>query len=257
MALIETGSQSNIIYITPFLGSLCQKSKEAREGFKRMDYTTAKGEAKTAYVKSFSNVSGQIVKCSHVSKEFEGKKTNSWQIFLKDGSDLVCVQLSTDTNVARTWVKVTPNIDIMKHVFLSCSKDKENPDKTVLFVNQEGASGKVEAVKWAYTRENPNGLPTAKERSSGKWDYGDQEDFLYEKNLEFCAIIARANPSFTTNEPAPQVAQHQTANQEVQYSTPTPLKKGQILLQGDETLDGSFPTMADMPREVEEESLLF
>ena len=138
------------------------------------------------------------------------------------------------------------------------NKDKENPDKTVLFVKQGG-----EIVKWAYTRENPNGLPTAKERSSGKWDYGDQEDFLYEKNLEFCAIIARANPNFTTNEPTPpQAAQHQSAFQEVQYSTPPPpLKKGQILLKGNETLDGSFddgfPTLADIPRQVEESELLF
>jgi hypothetical protein len=63
---------------------------------------------------------------------------------------------------------------------ISVSKDKENPDKAILFVKQNGAN-----VKFFHTKDTPNGLPQARQRPNLEWDYSQQEDFLYARTIEF------------------------------------------------------------------------
>jgi hypothetical protein len=204
MARNEKGV-SNALYVSPFLGVLSAKSKEPREGFKEVKYLTKDNGERTAYVKTFNSVSGMIRKVSFLGKEFDGKKTYFWAITLQDEEGLINVQLSSDTSPAKSWVKITPNIDITKEVELSCFKDKQNPDKTVLVVRQNDA-----ALKFAYTLDNPNGMPQGVQRANGKWDFGAQEDWLYGKNLLFCKKVSDANPNFGNGENVEQATTQKT-----------------------------------------------
>lgn len=192
MARNESSSNSNALYLQPFAGRIAAKSKEPREGFQLKTYTNiSTGATMTAYVKTYQNISGIIRRVQYREGENEGQKIQSWKILLEDSEGIISFEFGAATNVARTWMRTTPNIDLSKEVELTCFPDKENEKKTVLIVKQNGA-----ALKFAYTKENPNGMPPPKLRATGKWDFGDTEEWLHERNLEFADKVSKANPNF-------------------------------------------------------------
>lgn len=192
MARNESSSNSNALYLQPFAGRIAAKSKEPRDGFQLKTYTNiSTGATMTAYVKTYQSISGFIRKVQYREGENEGQKIQSWKILLEDSDGVISFEFGAATNVARTWMRTTPNIDLTKEVELTCFPDKENEKKTVLVVKQNGA-----ALKFAYTKENPNGMPPPKLRATGKWDFGDTEEWLHERNLEFSDKVSKANPNF-------------------------------------------------------------
>ena len=195
----EEFSQGNVSYYAPFQGCICESSKEPRAGFEEKEYFLSDNVTKrTKYVKKYKSLSGFISKVEYVSKEFEGKKIKQWKITLKDSSsdEVMVFQFGVATNVARCWSKITPNIDLSLEVTICCWPDKQNKDMTVLCVKQNN-----EMLKFAYTRETPNGLPQPKRRPNGEYDWTEQEDFLYEKNLEFVQKVENSN--FQPQAPSP------------------------------------------------------
>ena len=192
MARNESSSNSNTLYLQPFAGRIAAKSKEPREGFQLKTYTNiSTGATMSAYVKTYQSISGKIRKVQYREGENEGQKIQSWKILLQDSDGLISFEFGAATNVARTWLRTTPNIDISKDIELVCFPDKENEKKTVLVIKQDGT-----ALKFAYTKDNPNGMPSPKLRATGKWDFGDTEEWLHERNLEFCDKVSKSNQDF-------------------------------------------------------------
>jgi hypothetical protein len=75
-------------------------------------------------------------------------------------------------------MKLAENLNFNKPVEFSAWHDTKD-DKTAFVVKQNGQS-----VPQKYTRDNPNGCPEPAQRGrQGKWDYTEQEDFLYERMI--------------------------------------------------------------------------
>lgn len=195
MALIETGSNGNGIFLQPFMGKISAKSKEQKDGYALKIYVLPNGVTAQAWVKTYQSISGKLRKVQYREAEHEGNKIQSWKIILDDGENIINFEFGATTNVARSWLRITPNIDLEKDIELNCFADKQNEKKTVLVVRQGG-----ETVKFAYTKDSPNGIPQPKMRATGKWDFGDADEWLHEKNLEFSEKVSRENPNFGQSE---------------------------------------------------------
>jgi hypothetical protein len=100
-----------------------------------------------------------------------------WQIVLTSGENKVIINLSYGSNYAKAFLKMLPNIDLSKPVEMTPSMKMDGAEKkTGLFLKQDNI-----LVKYAFNKENPNGMPERKLlKIQGKdtWDYTDQLEFL-------------------------------------------------------------------------------
>ena len=195
MALIESGSNCIGIFLQPFLGKISVKSKQQKDGYTLRSYVLPSGVAAQSWVKSYESISGKLVRVQYSERENEGKKIQSWKLLLNDGENVINFEFGVKSNVARCWLRITPKIDLSKDIELTCFIDKKDGKKTVLLVKQNG-----ETLKFAYTKENPNGMPPPKVRATGALDFGDTEEWLHNRNLEFAEKVSKANPNFVQNQ---------------------------------------------------------
>lgn len=105
---------------------------------------------------SYDNMSGKIV---NVQFEHDESYGNNTAITFDDGD---VFNVKTDSNAGVGFLKMFPNIDITQPVKMTAKVSPvdikgETVNVTSLFIAQAGA-----ALKWAYTKDNPNGLPATK-----------------------------------------------------------------------------------------------
>lgn len=106
-----------------------------------------------------------------------------WEIVMTSGEKKVIINLSYTSNYAKAFLKMLPNIDLSQNVELVPSaKEEDGQNKTSLFIYQN-----KELVKYAFTKENPNGMPErklTKVNGEDKYDYTDQLEWLEAKAKE-------------------------------------------------------------------------
>lgn len=114
------------------------------------------------------------------------------RVQLNDGDVL---SLPLEGRQGGVFMKVLPNIKEGKEVEFNVWTDKET-GKTAFAIKQDG-----ENIKWAFTKENPNGLPEATSKKVGsnvKWDFSEQTNFLYERTLKeaerFKKLVVKEEP---------------------------------------------------------------
>lgn len=139
---------------------------------------------------------------------------------LRDKGEDFVVQMLLRSGYARAFLSVLPNISLAeKIVLVPTAKNNSNTQRTdySMYINQGGA-----ALKWAYTRTNPNGLPEAvpckvKDEKSGlmkdSWDFTDQQNFFIAKVNEVRTLLpnrrlqeSRENTAAAQGTPAPRAA---------------------------------------------------
>ena len=99
-----------------------------------------------------------------------------------DEGDSFKLRINLDSQFFSQYAKRIPNIKKDVPIFFGLGYDKEK-EKNVLFIRQQGVN-----VPFAYTRENPNGLPPPEEKEvRGKkvWNWEAQEQFLYDVAIDF------------------------------------------------------------------------
>lgn len=134
----------------------------------------------TVHEEFFTGWEGKIT--SIISKDTDyGKK---WEVTLTDSDGLTaCMSMDYSSGYANALLKCLPNVDLNAEVTISPKLQQiGDKKKATIFVNQNG-----KAVKWAYTKENPNGLPELKQiKVKGKitWDDSDIMEFLEAKTKE-------------------------------------------------------------------------
>lgn len=176
MAELGNDSGGNITYITPFDGKFAQRVPEGTEGAVSRALTKGKNEGKIVWEKHYGNVTGTITAGKVAVKEFSGKKIQEIQIHLDDN-----IVLQLPMNLLSMFAKPLPNVDITQPVKISIYKNKM--DKIGLQISQGPTLS--DPCDWAYTRDVPNGLPSASKDSIGNWDFRDHDAFLIGKVEEF------------------------------------------------------------------------
>ena len=111
-------------------------------------------------------------------KVADGNYGKQWEFSFQDNGEVYKLQLGYTNSFAKNIIKMLPNADLSKEMKIS-PQTKVEPDgtkKSSIFINQDG-----KALKHAYTRELPNGLPPMVQvtvKGSLVWDDTDQMVFL-------------------------------------------------------------------------------
>ncbi len=190
---------------------IVEESKRERPGFSPIDiFVQRTGETITKYIKRYKAIEGFITKVDYRESEFEGVKFNSWKIsIVDDGGQLGVLDLLLNSNPGTRFMKLAENLDFTKPVEFSAWHDTKD-DKTAFVVKQNGQS-----VPQKYTRENPGKCPEPAQRGrQGKWDYTDQEDFLYDRMIN--VVI----PAVERAEAARGIAKPETPPDDDGWETP-------------------------------------
>jgi len=121
-------------------------------------------------------------------KTQDGEYGKSWIFSFKDGGEVYHLQLSYSNSFATALLKMLPNVDLTKEMKVSPStREVDGKNKSSLFINQDG-----QALKHAYTRDNPNGLPGLEQvtvKGQLVWDDTKQLEFLH--NMVATTIIPK------------------------------------------------------------------
>lgn len=176
---LQEKSSGNGIFLVVKHHSIVQESKKEREGFEPIVVKNPRtNETLTKYIKRYAGVEAMIKKIEWYDTEGRfDQRYRGWKIYLDaDGTDCV-LDISFDSRQAGRFMKLAENLDFTKPVEFSAWYDKKN-DSTAFNVKQDGQS-----VRQKYTRDNPGDCPPPKEKFGGKWDYSDQEEFLYGRIL--------------------------------------------------------------------------
>lgn len=158
-------------FITIYGGKFSQRVDEGTEGaVKRVNK-----QGKVVFEKYYDSFTGKLVSI----KVQDGTYGKTWNFGFKDGEDLYTLQLSYSNSFATAFLKMLPNLDLTKVMKLSPSvKEVDGKNKSSLFINQDGV-----AIKHAYTKDNPNGMPDMEQlvvKGEKVWDDTKRLAFLYE-----------------------------------------------------------------------------
>lgn len=176
---LEDFDGGNGVFLKLKHGYLCQESKTEKEGWKKVE-GEFDGTPYKKWIRPYKSVSGYIDKIERYEREFSGRKIRGWNITISDdGGRYVLDVPFTSVKVNSRWMKIAENIDYNKPVRISGWLDRKT-DTMAMNIQQDGVT-----VPQKYTREDPGQMPEPIQRSSGKWDYGAQEDFLVERLIKF------------------------------------------------------------------------
>jgi len=176
MAELGTDSGGNFTFITTFDGKLVQRVPEGTDGAVSRALTKGDNEGKIVWEKHYGYVTGMITGGEIAVKEFGSKKVREIHIKLDDN-----IVLQLPINLLSMFAKPLPNVDINQPVKISVYKNKVG--KIGLNISQGPFLS--DNAAWAYTRDNPNGLPPAEKDELGDWDFKAHDLFLIKKVGEF------------------------------------------------------------------------
>lgn len=162
--------ESNAIFLTISNGKICKKvPKKTAISVERVNKNGV--TVQEEYHKGWKGLITGIAVREH--KEF-GK---FWNVTLTDDQGDAILQMNYSSGYANAFLKTLPNIDLSSDVVITPNLKMEgDKKKTTLFITQHGVP-----IKWAFTKDNPNGIPELKKiRVKGKdqWDDSDLMEFL-------------------------------------------------------------------------------
>ena len=181
-------------FITILGGKFCQRVPAGTEG--AIQRTNKIG--KTVYEKFYDSFTGKLVSI----KVQDGTYGKTWNFSFQDKADIYTLQLSYSNSFATAFLKMLPNVDLTKEMKVSPSvKEVDGKNKSSLFINQDG-----KALKHAYTRENPNGMPDMEQvvvKGEKVWDDTKRIAFLH--NMVMTQIVPKLSKAIQPVAPAEPV----------------------------------------------------
>ncbi len=175
------GTQENGKYISIVGGRFCIRVQDNAEGA----VSRVNKLGKTVWEKYYDNFTGKLVSI----KVTDGAYGKQWVFGFEDAGTVYNLQLGYTNSFAKNIIKILPNADLTKEMKVSPSTkvEADGTKKSSLFINQDG-----KALKHAYTKVEPNGLPPMKQvtvKGSLVWDDTDQMIFL--ENMVKTSIIPK------------------------------------------------------------------
>jgi hypothetical protein len=161
--------KNSAIYLTISDGRICRRVQSPTATSK--ERTTKDG--KLIHEEQYHGWSGIITDITTRQSDY-GK---DWNITIEDGDTKAILQMKYSSGYASAFLKTLPNVDLSKDVqLMPKSETTDGKTKTTMFIKQDG-----KAIKWAYTKDNPNGLPSMKKikvKGVDVWDDSDMMEHL-------------------------------------------------------------------------------
>lgn len=179
---------SNAIFLSVSDGRIIRRfNNPTQDTIERITKT-----GKVVYEEFYRGWSGKITDIQFKDHDEYGRFLN---IHVDDGESNAVIQMKLDSGYAGSFLKTLPNVDLESNVALTPSMKVEgDKKKTSFFISQHGV-----ALKWAYNKDTPNGLPELKKiKIKGKdtWDNSDQMSFLENMvNTEILPKIKKSEPA--------------------------------------------------------------
>jgi hypothetical protein len=175
------GTNENGKFISIVGGRFCIRVPEGTQGAE----TRVNKLGKTVTEKYYDNFTGKLVGI----KVTDGNYGKQWEFSFQDGGEVYKLQLGYSNSFAKNILKMLPNADLSKVMKVSpqTKVEADGTKKSSLFINQDGV-----ALKHAFTKDNPNGLPQMKQvtvKGTVVWDDTDQMIFL--ENMVNTTIIPK------------------------------------------------------------------
>ena len=108
----------------------------------------------------------------------DGEYGKQWILQMIDAGKRYTLQLPYSGGFTKSFLMALPNTDLTKSVKLNpYQREKDGKKRNTLYVNQGGK----ESVRWAYTKDAPNGLPQMEQimvKGVLTWDGSKQLIFL-------------------------------------------------------------------------------
>ena len=182
-------TKSDTVYFRVFDGSICQTSKEAREGWEGPIETT-NPQDKTpvyTYIDRYDQVVARIVDVNKYQKTFDnGGKVSGFELTLLAGPRRAIFRLKWIEPVLKRFLKVAENIDFNKPVRISVFSTIKNGKKgtAVSFQQGDGPVDQWNKVNEFWGRDNAELPQGVHDDMDDSWDYKEQNKFLGQKFAE-------------------------------------------------------------------------
>jgi len=162
-------NNSTAIYLTISDGKICRRVQSPTPS--SIQRTTKDG--RVVNEEHYNGWMGIITNITTRESDY-GKE---WNVTINDGIVTVILSFKYSSGYAASFLKALPNVKLSEPVTFTPKVTIDGDKKrTVLFLNQNGS-----AVKWAYTKDNPNGCPGLKQikvKGVNTWDDSDMMEFL-------------------------------------------------------------------------------
>lgn len=179
------GNRATGKYIGIYKGKFVQRVQQTTEGAIARVLEKGPNAGKTVYELYHDEFTGKLIGISTNDGKGYGKQ---WDFAFRDAEEVYHLNLPYSNSFAKNFLKILPNVDLTKEMKVSPStKEVDGKNKSSLFVNQDGV-----ALKHAYTKDAPNGLPQmvqVKVKGELVWDDTDMLEFLH--NMVMTTIVPK------------------------------------------------------------------
>jgi len=171
-------SESTTVYLQAKHYCLWQELKHPVEGCEAVEVKNPKTDVvSTKHGFKYNSVVGRAVKLEKYDTEKKySTRYFGFKLHLKDGEDLYVLDMPYQSQLLRRFLRVAPNINWLLPLSITVFKGKKQDGSEELGVwfQQSG-----ETVRAFYTREKPNGMPSAKQDpDTHEWDFREQHRWL-------------------------------------------------------------------------------
>jgi hypothetical protein len=207
---LENGGGSQKTYLSISDGKIAQRVQEGAEGAIKK---TNKEGTKVYFEKHYPAVSGFIRGVQKRATDF-GERL---QIDIEDSGTLYALEMPWSSRYSSGFFSCIPNIDVNKKIRFSpymkvLVENGKDIKKTMLYLSyadEKGADGKSVNIPWAFTKEQPNGLPEMKKvlfKGKEEWDDTERQAFFEKIMNEMLVpkiLAAKAGVTISTQKPQP------------------------------------------------------
>lgn len=162
-------NKNSAIYLTISDGKICRRVPSPTA-------TSIQRTTKDGRVVNEEHYNGWLGKITNITVR-ESEYGKDWQIEINDGTETAYLQFKYSSGYAASFLKALPNVNLNVPItFTPKATEIDGKKRTTMFLNQNGT-----AVKWAYTKDNPNGCPGLKQikvKGQNTWDDSDMMEFL-------------------------------------------------------------------------------
>lgn len=167
------------IYFKTFNGQFYREVPENTAG--SLSRTAEKTGRKITYL-AYNRITGFITGIQYRKHEHEGKIYRTLAVDMESKAGAWRIELNVFSNAARCFFHVMESIDPA----LECQLDiKRSGERDNIFLSQPDGTGRMEALKWNYTKDNPGERPKWEQKRDNfgemKWDNTAEIAWFLEK----------------------------------------------------------------------------